>query len=84
MAGIREMSTILTPPEDRHPVLTYVGAYEDKQVAAAIRRELLRDGQTFFIHNKVSDIEKKARELRDLLLDAATRGEFDGGPRERR
>ena len=70
MAGIREMSTILTPPEDRHPVLTYVGAYEDKQVAAAIRRELLRDGQTFFIHNKVSDIEKKARELRDLVPEA--------------
>ncbi|WP_459587656.1 transcription-repair coupling factor [Corynebacterium camporealensis] len=70
MAGIREMSTILTPPEDRHPVLTYVGAYEDKQVAAAIRRELLRDGQTFFIHNKVSDIEKKARELRTLVPEA--------------
>ena len=70
MAGIREMSTILTPPEDRHPVLTYVGAYEDKQVAATIRRELLRDGQTFFIHNKVSDIEKKARELRDLVPEA--------------
>ena len=70
MAGIREMSTILTPPEDRHPVLTYVGAYEDKQVAAAIRRELLRDGQTFFIHNKVSDIEAKARELRELVPEA--------------
>ncbi|QCB28096.1 transcription-repair coupling factor [Corynebacterium endometrii] len=70
MAGIREMSTILTPPEDRHPVLTYVGAYEDKQVAAAIRRELLRDGQTFFIHNKVADIEKKARELRALVPEA--------------
>ena len=70
MAGIREMSTILTPPEDRHPVLTYVGAYEDKQVAAAIRRELLRDGQVFFIHNKVADIEKKARELRDLVPEA--------------
>ena len=70
MAGIREMSTILTPPEDRHPVLTYVGAYEDKQIAAAIRRELLRDGQVFFIHNKVADIEKKARELRDLVPEA--------------
>ena len=70
MAGIREMSTILTPPEDRHPVLTYVGAYEDKQVAAAIRRELLRDGQTFFIHNKVADTEKKAREIRDLVPEA--------------
>ncbi len=70
MAGIREMTTILTPPEDRHPVLTYVGAQEDKQIAAAIRRELLRDGQVFFIHNKVADIEKKARELRDLVPEA--------------
>ena len=70
MSGIREMTTMLTPPEDRHPVLTYVGAYEDKQVAASIRRELLRDGQVFFIHNKVADIEKKARELRDLVPEA--------------
>lgn len=70
MAGIREMSTILTPPEDRHPILTYVGAQEDKQIAAAIRRELLRDGQVFFVHNKVSDIEKKARDLRDLVPEA--------------
>ena len=53
ITGIREMSTILTPPEERHPVLTFVGAYEDKQIAAAIRRELLRDGQVFFVHNRV-------------------------------
>ncbi|MBZ8176236.1 transcription-repair coupling factor [Corynebacterium sp. 3HC-13] len=70
MAGIREMSQILTPPEDRHPVLTYVGPQEDKQVVAAIRRELLRDGQVFFIHNKVADIEKRARQLRDLIPEA--------------
>ena len=44
LAGIREMSTILTPPEDRHPVLTYVGAQDDRHVAAAVRRELLRSG----------------------------------------
>ncbi|KID31979.1 transcription-repair coupling factor Mfd [Prauserella sp. Am3] len=70
MAGIREMSTILTPPEDRHPILTYVGAYEDKQVAAAIRRELLRDGQVFFVHNRVSSIEKAAKRLRELVPEA--------------
>lgn len=70
MAGIREMSTILTPPEDRHPILTYVGAQEDKQIAAAIRRELLRDGQVFFVHNKVKDIEKRAREIRELVPEA--------------
>ena len=54
VAGIREMSTILTPPEERHPVLTFVGPYDEKQIAAAIRRELLRDGQVFFVHNRVS------------------------------
>ncbi|GAA0512893.1 transcription-repair-coupling factor [Saccharopolyspora subtropica] len=70
MAGIREMSTILTPPEERHPVLTYVGAYDEKQVAAAIRRELLRDGQVFFVHNRVHDIEKTARKLRELVPEA--------------
>ena len=60
ITGIREMSTIATPPEERHPVLTYVGAYEDRQVAAAVRRELLRDGQVFYIHNRVQSIEKAA------------------------
>src|SRR5690606_23066336 len=69
-AGIREMSNILTPPEERHPVLTYVGPYDDKQVAAAIRRELLRDGQVFFVHNRVSTIEKTARKLRELVPEA--------------
>ena len=53
ITGIREMSTITTPPEERHPVLTYVGAYEDRQVTAAVRRELLREGQVFYIHNRV-------------------------------
>ncbi|QBJ97629.1 transcription-repair coupling factor [Rhodococcus sp. ABRD24] len=70
MAGIREMSTILTPPEERHPILTYVGAYADKQVAAAIRRELLRDGQVFYVHNRVSSIDKAAKRIRDLVPEA--------------
>ncbi|QZS54970.1 transcription-repair coupling factor [Rhodococcus opacus] len=70
MAGIREMSTILTPPEERHPILTYVGAYADKQVAAAIRRELLRDGQVFYVHNRVSSIDKSAQRIRDLVPEA--------------
>ncbi len=51
VTGIREMSTLATPPEDRLPVLTYVGAYEDAQVTAAIRRELLRGGQVFYVHD---------------------------------
>ena len=70
LAGIREMSTILTPPEERHPILTYVGAYDDKQVGAAIRRELLRDGQVFYVHNRVSSIEKAARRIRELVPEA--------------
>ncbi|MBC2682001.1 transcription-repair coupling factor [Corynebacterium sp. 4HC-13] len=70
MAGIREMSTILTPPEDRHPVLTYVGPQENKHVAAAIRRELLRDGQVFYVHNRVKDIEKVAGDIRAMVPEA--------------
>jgi transcription-repair coupling factor (superfamily II helicase) len=70
LTGIREMSTILTPPEERHPVLTYVGAWEDKQMAAAIRRELLRDGQVFVIHNRVQSIDKAAAKIRALVPEA--------------
>jgi transcription-repair coupling factor (superfamily II helicase) len=70
IAGIREMSTILTPPEERHPVLTFVGAYDAKQVAASVRRELLRDGQVFFVHNRVSSIRKAAATLKELVPEA--------------
>ena len=70
VTGIREMSTITTPPEERHPVLTYVGAYEDRQVIAAVRRELLRDGQVFYIHNRVQSIEKAAARIRELVPEA--------------
>jgi transcription-repair coupling factor (superfamily II helicase) len=64
------MSTIATPPEERHPVLTYVGAYDERQVSAAIHRELLRDGQVFYLHNRVESIEKAARRLRELVPEA--------------
>ena len=70
VAGIREMSTILTPPEERHPVLTFVGAYDEKQIAAAIRRELLRDGQVFYVHNRVQSIRKVAASLADVVPEA--------------
>src|SRR3982750_552500 len=70
VTGIREMSTLATPPEERHPVLTFVGAYEEKQIAAAIRRELLREGQVFYIHNKVDSIERAAARLRELVPEA--------------
>ncbi len=70
VAGIREMSTILTPPEERHPVLTFVGAYDEKQIGAAVRRELLRDGQVFFVHNRVQSIKKVAAQLGGLVPEA--------------
>ncbi|GAA5612740.1 transcription-repair coupling factor [Streptomyces platensis] len=70
VTGIREMSTITTPPEERHPVLTFVGPYEQKQIGAAIRRELLREGQVFYIHNRVESIDKAAARLREIVPEA--------------
>jgi transcription-repair coupling factor (superfamily II helicase) len=70
ITGIREMSTLATPPEERHPILTYIGAYSEKQVAAAIRRELIREGQVFFVHNRVSSIEAVAHQLSELVPEA--------------
>ena len=73
ITGIREMSNITTPPEERHPVLTYVGPYDDKQVTAAIHRELLRDGQIFYIHNRVDSIDGVVERLRKLVPEARIR-----------
>ena len=70
VTGIREMSVIQTPPEERHPVLTFVGPYDEKQIAAAIHRELLRDGQVFFVHNRVASIDRVAARLRTLVPEA--------------
>jgi transcription-repair coupling factor (superfamily II helicase) len=70
LTGIREMTTILTPPEERHPVLTFVGPYEDKQITAAIRRELMREGQVFFVHNRVASIDKVAASIKRLVPEA--------------
>ncbi len=73
VTGIREMSTITTPPEERHPILTYVGASEDAQISAAIRRELLRDGQVFYIHNRVESIDRAASHIQTLVPEARIR-----------
>ena len=70
VTGIREMSVIQTPPEERHPVLTFVGPYDEKQITAAIHRELLRDGQVFFIHNRVESIDRVAARIRTLVPEA--------------
>ena len=63
LTGIRDLTLLNTPPAERQPILTYVGEYDDRAVAEAIRRELLREGQVFFVHNRVQDIEKVAAEL---------------------
>ncbi|MCJ7826961.1 MAG: transcription-repair coupling factor, partial [Demequinaceae bacterium] len=70
VTGIRELSTLATPPEERLPILTYVGPNEDAQIVAAVRRELLRDGQVFFIHNAVATIDRAASRLADLVPEA--------------
>jgi transcription-repair coupling factor (superfamily II helicase) len=70
ITGIREMSVIQTPPEERHPVLTFVGPYDEKQISAAIRRELLREGQVFYLHNRVESIDRTAKRLAELVPEA--------------
>ena len=70
VTGIREMSTLQTPPEDRHPILSYVGPRNDKQLTAAIRRELLREGQVFYVHNRVQSIQQVASRLAELVPEA--------------
>ncbi len=70
MSGIRDMSIVDTPPENRHPVMTYVGEYEDEVVSSAVRRELLRDGQVFYVHNRVDTIDMAGGRLRELVPEA--------------
>ncbi|MGI8775729.1 MAG: transcription-repair coupling factor [Actinomycetota bacterium] len=70
MSGIRNMSVVDTPPEDRHPVMTYVGNYDDNTVSSAIRRELLRDGQVFYVHHRVETIHHVAARIKELVPEA--------------
>ena len=86
LTGIRDMSVLDTPPADRQPILTYVGEYEERPVAEAIRRELLREGQVFFVHNRVMDIEHVADRLREMVPEArvaVAHGQMDEGSLER-
>jgi transcription-repair coupling factor (superfamily II helicase) len=69
-AGIRDMSVVDTPPEDRQSVLTYVGPWEAEMALTALRRELLRGGQAFWVHNRVETIERRAGWLREQIPDA--------------
>src|SRR6266508_866171 len=70
ISGIRDMSVMETPPEERHPVLTFVGPYDEATVADAVRREMLREGQTFFVHNRVDTIDRVALRVRQLVPEA--------------
>jgi transcription-repair coupling factor (superfamily II helicase) len=86
LAGIRQMSTIDTPPEDRQPVRTFVGSFDEDLAVGAVRRELLREGQVFWVHNRVATIERQAGRLRDLLPDArivVAHGQMDEDQLER-
>jgi transcription-repair coupling factor (superfamily II helicase) len=70
LTGIRDLTLLNTPPAERQPILTYVGGYDERAVTEAIRRELLREGQVFFVHNRVYDIENVAARLRELVPEA--------------
>ena len=86
LTGIREMSTIDTPPEDRQPVLTYVGSYDEGLALGAVRRELLREGQVFWVHNRVATIDRQAAWLIEQLPDArivVAHGKMDEAQLER-
>ncbi|HJR24174.1 MAG TPA: transcription-repair coupling factor, partial [Acidimicrobiales bacterium] len=85
LTGIRDLTLLNTPPADRMPILTYVGEYDDRAVAEAIRRELLREGQVFYVHNRVQDIEDTANHVRDLVPEArvaVAHGQMDEGTLE--
>jgi transcription-repair coupling factor (superfamily II helicase) len=70
LTGIRDMSTVDTPPEDRQPVLTYVGSYDEGLAIGAVKRELLREGQVFWVHNRVATIDRQAAWLQEQLPGA--------------
>ncbi len=80
LTGIRDLTVLQTPPADRKPINTYVGPYDERAVVEAIRRELLRDGQVFFVHNRVADIDQVAAHLRELVPEvrvAVAHGQMD-------
>ena len=85
LVGIRDLSLLQTPPADRQPILTYVGEYDERVAIEAIRRELLREGQVFWVHNRVRSIETAAVRLRQLVPEAriaVAHGQIDEGTLE--
>jgi transcription-repair coupling factor (superfamily II helicase) len=86
LTGIRDLTILNTAPAERQPILTYVGEYDERAVAEALRRELLREGQVFFVHNRVQDIDRVAARLRELVPEAriaVAHGQMDEGLLER-
>ena len=86
LTGVRDMSVLHTPPADRRPILTYVGSYDERAVSEAIRREMLRDGQVFFVHNRVEDIDQVAEALGRLVPEcrlAVAHGQMEESVLER-
>ena len=85
LTGIRDLSMVNTPPADRRPILTYVGEHDPSAISEALRREMLREGQAFYVHNRVSDIDRVAREIRDMVPEArvaVAHGQMDEGSLE--
>jgi transcription-repair coupling factor (superfamily II helicase) len=85
LVGIRDLSLLQTPPADRMPILTYVGEYDERVAIEAIRRELLREGQVFWVHNRVQSIDTAAHRLRELVPEARiaiAHGQMDEGTLE--
>jgi transcription-repair coupling factor (superfamily II helicase) len=70
LVGVRDMSTMETPPEQRLPIKTYVARYDERLVREAVLRELERNGQVFFVHNRVQSIDFVASKLQDLVPEA--------------
>jgi transcription-repair coupling factor (superfamily II helicase) len=86
LTGIRDLTLLNTPPSERQPILTYVGEYDERAVAESIRRELLREGQVFFVHNRVQDIDRVAARLGELVPEARiaiAHGQMDEGSLEK-
>ena len=70
LTGIRDVSHIRTAPEDRHPILTYVGPLDEQAISAAVRREMLREGQIFYVHNRIQSIDFAVDRLKRLVPGA--------------
>lgn len=86
LTGIRDMSVVDTPPEDRLPVLTSVQPFDESVALGAVRRELLRGGQVFWLHNRVATLERRAHDLEAALPDArivTAHGQMDEDELER-